>query len=175
MKRCQKIWAGRSPPPPHLSKIQKNSSLFREFNLFLLLPQALTKDKPLTILIPQCISITCFGLRPDHMVFYRQLNEKSYHIRSSSEDNFCFLSQSSLLSFTKGGKRLKTWTPQGLFSFLFSPPSLPSPPSSSKPLLAESRTPPSPSPCLLPEYQEVLSQLTRIYYDLVSHGVGAWS
>ena len=43
-------------------------------------------------------------------------------------------------------KRLKTWTPQGLFSFLFSPPSLPSPPSSSKPLLAESRTPPSPSP-----------------------------
>ena len=116
------------------------------YNLFLLLPQALTKDKPLTILIPQCISITCFGLRPDHMVFYRQLNEKSYHIRSSSEDNFCFLSQSSLLSFTKGGKRLKTWTPQALFSFLFSPPSLPSPPSSSKPLLAESRTPPSPSP-----------------------------
>ena len=48
------------------------------WNLSLLLLQALTKHKPLTILIPQCISITCFGLRPDHMVFYRQLNEKSH-------------------------------------------------------------------------------------------------
>ena len=126
------------------------------YNLFLLLPQALTKDKPLTILIPQCISITCFGLRPDHMVFYRQLNEKSHHIRSSSEDNFCFLSQSSLLSFTKGGKRLKTWTPHGVvfFPFLSSQSSFAS---------FVLKTP----PCRVKNSSEPI--------PLVSHGVGAWS
>ena len=66
----------------------------------------MTNPQQFSFIFTNLLSITCFGLRPDHMVFYRQLNEKSYHIRSSSEDNFCFLSQSSLLSFTKGGKRL---------------------------------------------------------------------
>ena len=39
-------------------------AVFQYFNLFLLLPQALTKDKPLTILIPQCIFYNMFRLAP---------------------------------------------------------------------------------------------------------------
>ena len=56
--------------------------------------------------------------------------------KDSYEDNFHFLSQSSLLSLTKGWERVKNFDP--LFSSPFSPPppcSFPSPPSSSDPSL----------------------------------------
>ena len=54
MKRCQKIWAGPSPAPPHLDKIQRNTELsvffsgerpFFPFKTFSLMKQIKIVDK----------------------------------------------------------------------------------------------------------------------------------
>ena len=163
---------------PTKSNLPKQTDQTKSISFFYY-PRPQQKTDPWLFWFLNVFSITCFGLRPDHMVLYWQLNEKSYHIRSSSEDNFCFLSQSSLLSFTKGGKRLKTWTPQGLFSFLFSPPSLPSPPSSSDPSLPSQELLRAPPPAMEsgPGVEDTSWEVELVaqddgHGDLVHKGVG---
>ena len=118
--------------------------------LFLLLPQALTKDKPLTILIPQCIFHNMFRLAPwSHGILQMTDWKIKHHKRRQLWGQLSLFVTKFIVVTHKDGKGLKTSTPQGLLSSPFSPPSppsFPSPPSSSDPFLAEYRTPPSPSP-----------------------------
>ena len=77
-------------------------------NLYHFLPQALTKDKLLTILIHQCILYNMFWLAPDHMVFYLLLNEKSYFTKEEVvRTTFTFSHEVHCYHSQKNGERVK--------------------------------------------------------------------